>query len=195
MALREMNLLMRRTRGAYTLVEVLVVVTIMGIAGALVIPSIDQAGVLRSQAAVRTIVSDIAFAQSDAVAMQEQRAIVFNIESNRYTICRARGSSVDPEVDFIVDPYNQRTGRYEVTLTQEAFGNVRMTGAEFDQTDAVLIFDEFGAPVVSVGSNTPSAGGTITLRDDYFDFTITLESFTGRVVTSKTEIDDGAGEG
>lgn len=176
------------TRRGYTLIEVLIVVTIMGIAGALVIPSIDQAGVLRSQAAVRTIVSDLVVAQADAVAMQEQRAVVFSPETNSYALYRARGADFETDENLMIDPFNPNTDRYEVTFTQEQFGVVQLTDAEFDGTGSAVVFDEFGAPVVAVGSNTPSTGGTITLVDDYFTFTVDLQAFTGRVVTSKVEL-------
>ncbi|MBX3362550.1 MAG: type II secretion system protein [Phycisphaeraceae bacterium] len=58
-----MGSLRRTTARAYTLIEVLVVVTVLGIAAALVIPEMSSAHSLRVQASVRTIVSDITFAQ------------------------------------------------------------------------------------------------------------------------------------
>jgi len=54
-----------------------VTVVVLGIAGALIIPAMGQVDVLRAQAAVRTLVSDITFAQADAAATQERRAILF----------------------------------------------------------------------------------------------------------------------
>ena len=62
---------------AYTLLEVLVVVTILGTAAAIVVPSMGSAGNLRVQTAVREVIADITFAQSDAVAYQTRRAIIF----------------------------------------------------------------------------------------------------------------------
>ncbi|MEL7473478.1 MAG: type II secretion system protein [Planctomycetota bacterium] len=169
----------------YTLVELLVVVTILGLAGALVIPQMDQAGVLRSQAAMRTIIADITFAQADAVAMQEQRAIIFDPANNGYTVNEVLDATTfQPLVDL---RSSSGTGEYRMTISRESYGNVQMTGAEFDGTDQMLVFDEFGAPVGAAGSNAPSAGGAITLQDDFFDFTITLEPFTGRVIASKVE--------
>ena len=64
-------------RRAYTLIELLLIVTLLGIAGALVIPSMSSSSVLRIQATVRTLVSDITFIQSDAMAYQSRRVMVF----------------------------------------------------------------------------------------------------------------------
>ena len=76
-------------RRAFTLVELLIAVTVMGIAGALVIPSMSQVGALRGQTAVRTIVADITYAQSEALAHQRRYVIVFGqiVESDGASDC------------------------------------------------------------------------------------------------------------
>ncbi|MFK7885090.1 MAG: type II secretion system protein, partial [Phycisphaerales bacterium] len=48
----------KANRTGYTLIEVLIVVVAMGIAGAVVIPSMGGAHVLKVQAAVRSVVAD-----------------------------------------------------------------------------------------------------------------------------------------
>ena len=65
-------------RRAFTLIELLIVVVLLGIAGMLVVPAMGSVGVLRIQAAVRTLVSDLTFAQGDAIAQQHavNRAVV-----------------------------------------------------------------------------------------------------------------------
>ena len=62
---------------AFTLVEVLVVVTIISIAAAIVVPQMLRPGNLSVQAAGRSIIADILFAQNDAAAHQAGRRIVF----------------------------------------------------------------------------------------------------------------------
>ncbi len=67
-----MNNPCRRTRThGYTLVELLVVVGVLAIAGTLLLPNLVDKGTFAIQAAARSIVSDIVFAQSDALANQE----------------------------------------------------------------------------------------------------------------------------
>ena len=176
-----------RARRGYTLLEILVVVTVMGIAGAMVIPSMDQAGVLRTQGAVRSVVSDIMFAQGDAVAAQQARAVIFDTATNSYRVCAVLGSTIDIDNDVLFDHYGGGN-RYIVDLDQAEFGTTFMTGATFDGTGNVLVFDEMGAPVIAVGESTPSSGGNVTIRGQFHDFDIRVESFTGRITTTRTLI-------
>lgn len=163
-------------RRAYTLIEVLLVVTILGIAAAMVIPSMGSVGVLRVHAAVRSIVSDITFAQSDAVAYQRQRAIMFDTEANAYAVVEVNGAILDPETDTILSQ--------DLDLPQ--FGGSRMTEAAFDG-EANLVFDELGGPVLEPGSSTPSAGGAIRVEGMGQVFTVNIEPYTGRVTVVREE--------
>ena len=52
-------------RQGYTLVELLVVVGVLAIAGTLLLPNLVDRGTFAIQAAARSVVSDIVFAQSD----------------------------------------------------------------------------------------------------------------------------------
>lgn len=97
-------------RRAYTLIEVLVTVVILGIAGAVVVPSMSGAGILRIQAGVRTVVADITFAQMDALAYQEARGIVFSESTNSYTIVQVLGGLIDPEADALYDRAGRGSG-------------------------------------------------------------------------------------
>lgn len=176
-------------RGGYTLLEVLVVVAVMGLAGALVIPSMDQAGVLRTQGAVRSVVSDIMFAQGDAVAAQQARAIVFDVPSNSYRVCAVLGSTIDLDNDVLFDHFGDGN-RYIMDLNEPEFGATLLTEADFDGTGAVLVFDEMGAPVTEVGGSSPSSGGTVTIQGQFHTFEVRVESFTGRVTTTRTLIEE-----
>ena len=107
-------------RRGITLIEVLIVVTLLGIAGVLVIPSMSQVGVLRIQSALRTIVSDLTYAQSDAMAAQARRAVVFGVVmdqdvgtgvwqpvlGNGYSIFAPPpgAAAIDPANDWMPDP-------------------------------------------------------------------------------------------
>lgn len=184
---RASGILMRR-RG-YTLVEMLIVVAILGIASAIVIPSVGQAGVLRGQAAVRAVVSDLTFAQSDAMAFQTGRAVVFDVAGNRYIVCAVNGPSVDPEVDALYDP-QRPSGVMDLDLNAGRFGGARIESVNIDG-GTMLVFDEMGAPVAAPQSNSPSSGGTITIVADNVRYFINIDGFTGHITTSREDIGGG----
>lgn len=168
---------------AFTLLELLVVVALLGIAGAMVIPSLGSVGVLRVQAAIRTLVSDITFAQCDAMAFQEQRAIVFDAEVNRYTLVEVPGSVIDVQNNTMYDP-TRPGGLYAVDMSDARFGGARMSNIDFDG-DSVLIFDALGGPVTEPGGNTPGAGGSVTVSTPDAAYRLTVDAFTGRVTVTR----------
>jgi prepilin-type N-terminal cleavage/methylation domain-containing protein len=162
-------------RRAYTLIEILIVVTLLGIAAALVSPVVGSTDVLRVQSTVRAIVADIAFAQSDALATQSGRAIIFDADANKYTIVEVKGPVLNPATDTmqVVEIGNGKK-----------YGDSKLISAEFDG-DAILVFDEIGGPVTEPDTTTPSAGGKITITGSGQTFEITVEAYTGRVTVKR----------
>ncbi len=162
-------------RRAYTLVEILIVVVLLGICSALVIPQIGSTDVLRVQAAVRTVVADINFAQADAMARQEARAIVFDVPNNSYAVVAVPGNTVEPTNNtmYVVDFKNGRK-----------FHDSKFTAANFDG-DGTLIFDELGGPIATPGATLPSAGGTATVIGSGSAFDVKVEAYTGRVTVTR----------
>lgn len=182
----------RRT-GAFTLLELLAVVAVLGIAGALLVPAMGQTGVLRVQAAVRTVISDITFAQSDAVAFQENRALVFNVERSSYSLVSIPGDTIDTDNNTMYDPTRQG-GRYIVDFTDDAYGGARITSANFDG-ESSLIFDSLGGPIATPDGDEPGSGGTIVIAGSGSVFTIVVEAFTGRVSVTRADADPSPGGG
>ncbi|HPO94065.1 MAG TPA: type II secretion system protein [Phycisphaerales bacterium] len=181
-----------RPRPAFTLLEMLATVVVMGIAAALLIPAMGETGILRVQGALRMVVSDMTFAQSDAVAFQERRALVFDVENNAYAIVAVPGNSIDVDNNVLYDP-TKTDGRYLVTLNDPRFGGARMTSANFDNNN-FIIFDALGGPVSDPGSNEPSSGGTIRLSGNNQSFRITVDAFTGRIRVVREAAGSGGGE-
>lgn len=163
-------------RRAYTLVELLVVVAILGLAASIVGPAMGGTGVLRVQAAVRTIVADITEAQSEALAFQKGRAIVFYPTENRWVIVEVNGAVLDPVLDLL------RSGGFRGA----EFGDSKLASVNFDGA-ATLIFDEMGAPVTTPGGNIPGSSGVIKVTGSAQEFTITIEAYTGRVTVKRTK--------
>jgi len=169
------NSVLRSARSGYTLIEVLIVVSVLGIAAAMSVPAFKQTGVFKVQSALRTIVSDITEMQSDALATQQARAIVFDAAKGSYTMCRVPGTSVDPTVDAIS---TQMIGG-------ASYGNAIIKNVSFNNSQT-LIFDELGAPVTAAGSNTPAADGSFEVIGSGQTYKITVQGYTGRVTVTKT---------
>jgi len=167
---------------AYTLVELLIVIVIMGIAGAMVVPSFSQTGVLRVQSAVRLIVSDITSAQSDAVAFQRGMGIIFYDEPTgpRYVVAEVNANVLDPELNRIV----------ERRLTGGEFGECSFSSIGFPSNQ--VVFDGLGGPVDAPGSQTPAGTGFIEISGRGQRYRISVEAYTGRVtVTDVTGTSEG----
>lgn len=177
----------------FTLLELLAVVAILGIAAALVIPSMGDTGILRVQAAVRTIVSDITFAQSDAVAFQERRAMIFDIETSSYRIVQVPGSTIDPENNTLYDP-SRPSGLYIVDFNDNVFGGARITNVNFEGGNT-LIFDALGGPVADAAGDDPGTGGSVTVVGSGSTFQISVDAFTGRVTATRVTAPDEEGGG
>ncbi len=170
-------------RRAFTLIEILITVAILGLAGALVIPAMGESHVLRVQAAVRTIVADITLAQSEAVAFQERRALLFDVPTSSYRLLEVPGDELDPETNTMYDPARP-SGLYIVDFLDARFGGSRITEVDFDG-EPYLIFDALGGPVRDPASNEPGNGGFIRLTGSGSRFIITVEAFTGRVSVAR----------
>ncbi len=170
----------QRSRGrGYTLIEMLIVITILGTSAAMVIPSMGSVGVLRIQAAVRSVVADVTFAQMDALAYQEERAVVFDEDGNFYTLTRVPGGTIDPDADALFDPKGPDQ-RYRVMLDEDRFGGSFLRDISLNGGTAI-IFDEMGAPIASPSSSTLSDGGSIQIQGPDSRFRIDIAAFTGRV--------------
>jgi prepilin-type N-terminal cleavage/methylation domain-containing protein len=174
-------------RHAYTLIEILVVVTIMGIAGMVVLPALGQSNVLRVQGAIRSVVADITFAQSDALAYQEERAIVFDAAENCYTLVEVQGDAIDAVNNAIFSPQGPDQ-RYVVDFDDPKWGGIQLADPTFGD-DPILIFDELGGPIIAPGSDEPGTGGSVDVIGTDARFRVTVEPFTGHVTVAEVALD------
>jgi type II secretory pathway pseudopilin PulG len=156
-------------------VELLVVITILGIAASIVIPSMAQTGTLRVQGPIRMIVADITAAQSDAIAYQQGRAVIFkyNSENSRYIVADVVGTTVDTSSAGISADRNFAGANY---------GHTTISAVDLEGSDNnTIFFDALGGPVTAPGTDTPASSGYIELTSGTQSFRISIEAYTGRV--------------
>ncbi len=176
---------MGRIHKGFTLIELLLVVGMLGLAAALVIPQLSTVQGLRVHAAVRTLVSDLTFAQADAIAFQRRRAVVFDPAASTYRIVDAGGGTIDT-ANTLFSP-DTADGRYVVNLSGERYGGARITSVNFGSgaMQNALVLDDMGAPVLDAGSDAPGPGGQVVIEGLDERFVVIVEPFTGRVVVRR----------
>lgn len=190
-----------RARG-YTLIEILIVVVLLGIAGTMVIPSMSGSSPLRTQAAVRTVVADIAFMQADAMAFQSRYVMVFDtvIEwdddasvwvsraGNGYSIYAPPPGTTTLDVNnnahMLMTIQGATLKPYTRDFAQGNYGGATIQNASFNG-DETLVLDELGGPVLSLASDQPGATGTVEIAGMESLFLVSVEAFTGRVTVTR----------
>jgi len=194
----------RNNRFGYTLIELLIVVGILGLAGAILVPMLGNRGDFDTQAAVRRLIADLSFAQSDALANQEHRRLIF-IENpdvdgqfTGWCLVKLKESEVAQDFDpntavYVQDPLSTMAdaGHYIVNLaTDGRFGDTFVATVDLDSGQAFVTFDEFGGTVTNTGQ--PGSGGEIIMRGGTTVYRVTIDGVTGKITVA--DITNEAGE-
>ncbi len=157
-------------RRAYTLAEVLVTVSIMGIAAAMIVPQMLKTGTLQIQAAGRMVIADILYAQNDAIALGTNRNVVFNQAGNSYMIADCNGNPLP--ATWRMGAGSQDNGNYSINFsTDPKFSGCQLGAVSFAGSNT-LSFDNLG---------TPSSGGTVNITMANTTYRVSVAPFTGRV--------------
>jgi len=152
---------------AFTLVEILVVVIIMGIAAGVVIPMAIDSGDLQAAGGARMLASDLQYAQSTAITTQTPVTVTFNISGDSYTLSNASGPLIHPMTkDAYTVDFDTIGGFSSLDLVSVSFGG-----------EAEVTFDELGSP------GNP---GTVTIQAGAYTYQITVSAATGRVTVAMT---------
>ena len=186
----------RSARRAYTLIELLIVVAVLGLAGALLVPVLGDRGDFDTQGAVRRLVADLTFAQSDALANQGHRRVVFipdPVEDGQYigwAIIKVDEDAIGEEIDldtaeYVTDPLAPAAeqGRYVVNLKDdERFGDAVIASVTIDGDATFITYDELGGTVTTAGA--PGAGGEIVVRGGSSVYKITIGPVTVKLTVA-----------
>ena len=149
----------RKTPGGFSLVELVLVLTIVVVVAAIAIPRYSGWQFrYRAEAAARRIEADLTFARTRAKAGSASQFVVFDVDAETYHMPGV--ADIDrPGSDYEVD---LSLGPYHAALISADFGG-----------SAKLMFDGYGSP---------SSAGTIVVRSGDITKTITLYAGTAEIV-------------
>ncbi|MHC4414849.1 MAG: prepilin-type N-terminal cleavage/methylation domain-containing protein [Planctomycetota bacterium] len=176
-----------QTRG-YTLIELIMVMAVLALAAALLVPQLVSSDSMTVQAAVRLIIADLSFAQSDALANQEYRRVLFYDDGRGYCLFRVTDSDYATPADldtadYIFDPLGAM-GRYIVDFTEDdRFEGVTIESVDIDGGAREVTYDALGGTVITPG--VPGNGGEIIISFDAERYQIDIAPFTGKLTVSK----------
>jgi len=186
-----------RSRRGFTLVEILAVLVIIGIASAIVLPSLGSRDDLKTAAAARVLVADLIYAQNQAIATQKTVYVKFVAANNCYRVLTAAASSGDTVMShpMTLQPYATVFGTVADPVTgvvatkgldTVTIDSVAFSGIDSNYTnDVTLAFDEMGEPYAfDYGQNNKSSlkAGSIVLKSGTFTTTITVSPYTGELL-------------
>jgi prepilin-type N-terminal cleavage/methylation domain-containing protein len=167
----------------FTLIEILVVVLIIGIAAAIVVPQLGTRDDMKATAAARVMMADLIYAQNLAITQQNYHYITFDVTNKRYTVQNSTLNTLTHPVNK--DPYLVRFGAggtngfRDLTLLAASF-----TGASGTVYGAIG-FDELGSPLVHTGAGTEQmTAGAIIIQAGNYRLRIDIEPFTGQITVT-----------
>lgn len=165
------------TRRGFTLVEILMVVIILGIAGAVLVPQIGSRDDLRAAAAARLVMSDLTYAQNRAIAQQKKHYVRF--VGQTYSVSDT--NALVP-IDHPLKPA-QSNGQYVITFGANGTSGLQQCsiGTVDFASQTIIGFNDLGEPFAFDGvTETPlTASGTIIVQSGDVSLTIQIEPFTG----------------
>jgi len=145
---------LRRAGSGFTIMEILLVVVIIGIAAMMVVPMFSSADSMQLRSAANMIAADLEYAKSMAITRGQNFSVVFDETADSYRI---------EDQDGVVIAHPVKRGfDYDINLQNERLDKVDITGADFDSQSTVT-FDYLGSPYSGTGTN-PLNSGVITLQ-------------------------------
>ena len=178
-----MSVAFRKVARAFTLVEILVVVLILGITATIIIPQIGNRDDLRAASIARAMMADLTYAQGQAITLQRPQYVRFDLATNKYELLQ----QLSPSDQLLTHPVNKTP--YTIALgsaRKDDLKDVVLDAVSFD-TQPVLMFDELGAPRSYnplTNTSTPMVTGSVRIKSHAYTLTIAVEPYTGVLTTN-----------
>ena len=169
---------LRGTNSGFTVIEILIVVVIIGIAAMMAIPMMTSAASMQIRSAANMIAADLEYAKSMAISRGQIFSVVFDKAAESYRIENQDGNVIAHPVkkgfDYVVDFRND-----------SRLDKVDIADVDFDPASShTITFDYLGSPYSGSGTSNPLNSGVITLQAGGTTTTITVEPVTGFISIS-----------
>lgn len=165
-------------RPGFTLIEILVVVMILGLASAVIVPQLGSRDDLKTASAARMLMADLIYAQNLSIARQQMHYVKVDAVAENYTVL----SEVSPETIIThpvqIAPFVVKFG----ASSKSALSDVVVDSVSFNGFSTIG-FDEMGVPHAydATGGVTALTSGSVVLRCGEFTLTVLIEPFTGEL--------------
>ncbi|HEY8667332.1 MAG TPA: prepilin-type N-terminal cleavage/methylation domain-containing protein [Tepidisphaeraceae bacterium] len=168
-----------RPAAGFTLVEILIVVVILGIASAVIVPKIGTRDDLKASAAARMVMADLIYAQNRAIAQQKKQYVQFDTAAQKYAVYDATPLATPITHPVTKNSFVTMFGTGGTPgLTESALASVNFDG------QTTVAFDELGQPLAYTAATNSTAAlgtGTIVVRCGSNSLTISIEAYTGEI--------------
>lgn len=175
----------------FTLVEILMVVVILGIASAIAIPFMGSRDDMRVTVAARNLVADLIYAQNEAITTGKPVYVRFDLTNNKYSLLTDPVSTAPNYGTLLSHPISHNDYITQFGAASSGFEKVAIDSATvFDGIDASYVnettlgFDEIGAPYAwdyALGGKSDLKDGKIVLTAGNFAITVTISPATGEI--------------
>ncbi len=166
MSKEQIQLQSSRLRGAFTLIELMVVMVILAILAGIVLPTVMSTTGMQATSGARVIAADLQYAQNVAITHQQSITVTFVPGTDSYSLSNASGPLIHP-------------------ITKEAYTVGFGAGNEFENLDLVttnltnhkVTFDSMGVP---------NNSGTVEIKAGSTEYDITIAPATGKITVSQS---------
>jgi prepilin-type N-terminal cleavage/methylation domain-containing protein len=156
---------------AFTLVEVIMVVIIVGIIAAIAVPMYSSAASVQLSSAATMIASDLEYAKSMAISTGKTYQVVFDTAAEGYSIKNAAGTVISNPVHIGVN--------YTVNFASDSrLSKVNIVSTTFGAAGTIK-FDYLGTPLDSTGAALSSY--SVVLSAEGCTMTVVVEPVTGYI--------------
>jgi prepilin-type N-terminal cleavage/methylation domain-containing protein len=163
----------RRDTAAFTFIELLVVMVILGIAAMLAVPMFSSAADSQLQAAAAIIAADLDYAKNLAITRQMTVTVVFDAGAESYQV-------QDSGAVVLSHPTKAGASFQMNFASDNRTSQVDITAASFDGNSSIT-FDYLGSPYSGTTTATAMTSGQIALSAGTYSTTVTVEPVTGYI--------------